>query len=94
MNLATVESEYIRNLQQQVYFLELENDYLREQTSKMAELPPSVALEAEKMMQKIKVRLQCDTLHDLLPFAQFKKVENTHGKVLLLVNFTKNKTPM
>ena len=75
MNLATVESAYIRNLQQQVYFLELENDYLREQTSKMAELPPSVALEAEKMMQKIKVRLQCDTLLDLVPFAQFKKGE-------------------
>ena len=75
MNLATVESEYIRNLQQQVYFLELENDYLREQTSKMAELPPSVALEAEKMMQKIKVRLPCDTLLDLVPFAQFKKGE-------------------
>ena len=75
MNLATVESEYIRNLQQQVYFLELENDYLREQTSKMAELPPSVALEAEKMMQKIKVRLQCDTLLDLVRFAQFKKGE-------------------
>ena len=74
MNLATVESEYIRNLQQQVYFLELENDYLREQTSRMAELPPTVALEAEKMMQKIKVRLQCDALHDLVPFVQFSKV--------------------
>ena len=80
MNLATVESEYIRNLQQQVYFLELENDYLREQTSKMAELPPSVALEAEKMMQKIKVRLQCGTLLDLVPFAQFKKGEKHRWK--------------
>ena len=41
----------------------------------MAELPPTVALEAEKMMQKIKVRLQCDALHDLVPFVQFKKRE-------------------
>ena len=88
MNLATVESEYIRNLQQQVYFLELENDYLREQTSKMAELPPSVALEAEKMMQKIKVRLQCDTLLNLYHLHNSKKVKNTHGKVLLLVKFS------
>ena len=29
--------------------------------------------------------LQCDVLHDLVPFVQFKKRENTHGRVLLLV---------
>ena len=27
----------------------------------------------------------CDALPDLVPFAQFKKRENTHGEVLLLV---------
>ena len=26
----------------------------------------------------------CDLLHDLVPFVQFKKRENTHGGVLLL----------
>jgi len=55
LDFSTVESEYIRNLQQQIYFLELENDYLRDQTSKVVELPASVTIEAEKMMGKIKV---------------------------------------
>ena len=27
----------------------------------------------------------CDALRDLVPFVQFKKCENTHGGVLLLV---------
>ena len=27
----------------------------------------------------------CDALRDLIPFAQFKKLKNTHGGVLLLV---------
>ena len=27
----------------------------------------------------------CDALRDLAPFVQFKKRENTHGEVLLLV---------
>ena len=31
----------------------------------------------------------CDALRDLVPFAQFKKRENTHGGVLLLVNLVK-----
>ena len=41
-----------------------------------------------------------DALRDLIPFVQFKKRENTHGGVLLLVkvqasacNFTKSNTP-
>ena len=29
----------------------------------------------------------CDTLHDLLPFVQFKNAKNTHGGVLLLVGY-------
>ena len=31
-----------------------------------------------------------DALRDLVPFAQFKK--NTHGEVLILVNFVKSVT--
>ena len=41
----------------------------------------------------------CDALHDLVPFVQFKKCENTNGKVFLLIqlqseacNFTKSIT--
>ena len=30
----------------------------------------------------------CDTLRDLVPFVQFKKCENTHGGMLLLVTAT------
>ena len=44
--------------------------------------------------------LSRDALRDLVPFAQFKNVKNTHGGVLLLVwfqalacNFTKSNTP-
>ena len=44
----------------------------------------------------------CDTLRNLVPFAQFKKnVKNTHGGLLLLVklqavayNCTKSNTPL
>ena len=32
--------------------------------------------------------IQCDALRDLVPFQQFKKCENTHGGVLLLVTFS------
>ena len=42
----------------------------------------------------------CDALRDLVPFVQFKKRENTHGGVVILVklqastcNFTKSNTP-
>ena len=41
----------------------------------------------------------CDVLRDLVPFGQFKKRENAHGVVLLLVklqatcNFTKSNIP-
>ena len=43
----------------------------------------------------------CGALHDLVPFVQFNKRENTHGRVLILVNlqasactFTKINTPL
>ena len=32
----------------------------------------------------------CDALRDFVPFAQFKKCENTHAGVLLLVSFRPN----
>ena len=34
----------------------------------------------------------CDALRDLVPFVQFKNVKNAYGRMLLLVNFTKNNT--
>ena len=34
-------------------------------------------------MKKINI---CDALRDYVQFLQFKKVKNTHGEVLLLVN--------
>ena len=44
--------------------------------------------------------ISCDVLCGLVPFVRFKKSENTHGRVLLLVklqvsacNFTKSNTP-
>ena len=36
----------------------------------------------------------CDALRNLVPFVQFKKCENTHGGMLLLVKFQfKSNTP-
>ena len=47
------------------------------------------------------MNLICDAFRDLVPFVQFKKRENNHGKVLFLVklqakacNFTKINTPL
>ena len=50
-----MEKEYIRNLQQQIYFLELECDYLRDQANKVVEVPNHITLEAEKLIKKLKV---------------------------------------
>lgn len=49
-----MESEYIRNLQQQIYFLELEVEYLNEERKKLVTVPSSVSIEAERMYRKIK----------------------------------------
>ena len=44
-------------------------------------------------LEKICISVKCDTLRDLVPFAQFKNRENTHGGVRLLAsNFTKSIT--
>ena len=35
----------------------------------------------------------CDALRDLVPFVQFKKRENTHGRVLLLLKLQAKRVP-
>nr|CAB3231367.1 citron Rho-interacting kinase-like [Phallusia mammillata] len=52
--LKDVESEYIKNLQQQIYFLELEAEYLREQAKKATDIQPKITKEADRMMYKLK----------------------------------------
>ena len=55
LDLATVESEYIKNLQQQVYFLELEANFLRDQATKADVLSKhSAADEAAKWRRRLK----------------------------------------
>ncbi|XP_075056755.1 uncharacterized protein LOC142142856 [Mixophyes fleayi] len=48
-----VEAEYIKNLQQQIYFLELEANFLRVQTKKSTDLLPQLTLEAEHLFRKL-----------------------------------------
>jgi len=55
IDLSTVENEYIRNLQQQIYFLELECDYLRDQANRVVEIPNDITVEAAKLVKKLKV---------------------------------------
>jgi len=64
LDLATVESEYIKNLQQQVYFLELEANFLRDQASKSELLSKhSAADEAAKWRRRLKdVEVEQDSL--------------------------------
>ena len=53
-DLSTIEAEYIKNLQQQVYFLELEANYLREQAKKATDMHPRMTAEAERMLAKLR----------------------------------------
>ncbi|XP_050409541.1 golgin subfamily A member 6-like protein 22 isoform X2 [Patella vulgata] len=53
-DLADLEASYIKNLQQQIYFLELESNYLREQANKATDLHPKMTIEAEKMLSKLR----------------------------------------
>ncbi|KAM5165203.1 uncharacterized protein ACMZJ9_007645 [Mantella aurantiaca] len=48
----TVEAQYIKNLQQQIYFLEMEI-FTREQTKKAKDLSPQLTTEAEHMLRKL-----------------------------------------
>ncbi|XP_067936393.1 trichohyalin-like [Watersipora subatra] len=52
--LQTIENDYIKNLQQQVYFLELEANYLREQAKKATDMHPKMSAEAERMLYKLR----------------------------------------
>ncbi|XP_052797276.1 ELKS/Rab6-interacting/CAST family member 1-like isoform X2 [Mya arenaria] len=49
-----IEAEYIKNLQQQIYFLELETNYLREQAKKATDMHPMMSAEAERMLAKLR----------------------------------------
>lgn len=49
-----IEANYIKNLQQQIYFLELESNYLREHTRKATDSHPTMMSEAENMLLKLK----------------------------------------
>ncbi|XP_045216579.2 ELKS/Rab6-interacting/CAST family member 1-like isoform X2 [Mercenaria mercenaria] len=49
-----IEAEYIKNLQQQIYFLELETNYLREQAQKATDMHPKMSAEAERMLAKLR----------------------------------------
>ncbi|KAK2167062.1 hypothetical protein LSH36_32g09010 [Paralvinella palmiformis] len=63
-DLDRIEAEYIKNLQQQVYFLELEANYLREQARKATEMHPQMSLEAERMLNKLRqMQAEVDGLH-------------------------------
>jgi len=53
-NLKDVECEYIKNLQKQIYFLELETEYLRQQANEATSIHPKMTKEADKMMLKLK----------------------------------------
>ncbi|KAL8577252.1 hypothetical protein ACOMHN_022440 [Nucella lapillus] len=55
-----IEAEYIRNLQQQVYFLELESNYLREQARKATDTHPQMVREADRMLSKLRL-MQAET---------------------------------
>ncbi|XP_066447329.1 uncharacterized protein MCAP_0864-like isoform X4 [Eleutherodactylus coqui] len=58
-----VEGEYIKNLQQQIYFLELEANLLRKQTKKATDLQPQLTLEADHLYRKLlDLRSECDSL--------------------------------
>ncbi|XP_078505063.1 uncharacterized protein LOC144763373 [Lissotriton helveticus] len=61
--MPTIEAEYIKNLQQQIYFLELEANFLREQTKKAVNLQPRITSEAELMFAKMReLQSQADSL--------------------------------
>ncbi|XP_055996073.1 ELKS/Rab6-interacting/CAST family member 1-like isoform X2 [Ostrea edulis] len=61
--MENIEGEYIKNLQQQIYFLELESNYLREQVKKATEMHPKMTSEAERMLARLRqMQLEIDDL--------------------------------
>ncbi|XP_074656380.1 uncharacterized protein LOC141909699 isoform X2 [Tubulanus polymorphus] len=64
MELSNIEGEYIKNLQKQIYFLELESNYLREQARKATSMHPIMTSEAERMLSKLRtMQTELDGLH-------------------------------
>ncbi|CAI9538488.1 unnamed protein product [Staurois parvus] len=49
----TMEAQYIKNLQQQIYFLEMEASFLRGQTKKAKVLSPQLTMEAEHLLRTL-----------------------------------------
>lgn len=74
----SIEAEYIKNLQQQIYFLELETNYLREQARKATELHPKMSAEAERMLSKLR---QMQSEMDALSIESKRK----EGSITILV---------
>ncbi|XP_014675555.1 PREDICTED: intracellular protein transport protein USO1-like isoform X2 [Priapulus caudatus] len=54
IDTSNIEVEYIKNLQQQIYFLELEVSFLRELANRTSSLHPVMTAEAEKMLSKLR----------------------------------------
>lgn len=63
-DMDNLEAEYIKNLQQQIYFLELEANFLRDQAKKATDLQPKMTHEASKMLNRLKeLQSDVDSLH-------------------------------
>ncbi|CAG5119792.1 unnamed protein product [Candidula unifasciata] len=54
VDLTFIEAEYIKSLQRQIYFLELETNYLREQARKATEMHPQMVREADNMLTQLR----------------------------------------
>nr|XP_060609265.1 myosin heavy chain, non-muscle-like isoform X1 [Anolis sagrei ordinatus] len=68
----SIEPKYIKNLQQQIYFLEAEANFLREQTKKATVLQPHMTSEMEHLRQKLQeLQSQSDGLQ-----LELKRKEN------------------
>ncbi|KAA0192417.1 hypothetical protein FBUS_10573 [Fasciolopsis buskii] len=52
--MRNLENEYIRSLQQQIYLLELENSYVRQQAANAVDMQPAMIEEASKTVAKVK----------------------------------------
>ncbi|VDP82416.1 unnamed protein product [Echinostoma caproni] len=52
--MRNLENEYIKSLQQQIYLLELENNYVRQQAANAVDMQPAMIEEASKTLTKIK----------------------------------------
>ncbi|XP_071115264.1 paramyosin-like isoform X1 [Haliotis cracherodii] len=87
-NLTGIEAEYIKNLQQQIYFLELEANYLRNQAKKATDMHPKMTAEAEQMLTKLRqMQSEMDGMHSqmrqkesgmAMAYAEREKFEEQH----------------